>query len=69
MRKIVKVDSRVTEAAKRVARCPFCGQEGEMAACDAATGVYVKYIRLVPFHDRKILVCPACKQAFTEEGS
>ena len=67
MNSIVKVDGRVNEAAKQVARCPHCGREGEMPAFDAATGVYVKYIRVVPFHDRKILVCPACRQAFTEE--
>ncbi|MBP5618809.1 MAG: hypothetical protein J6X61_06685 [Clostridia bacterium] len=66
MHKLISVDSRVTEAEKRTARCPHCGREAEMAAFDAATGIYVKYIRLVPFHDRKILVCPACKQAFTE---
>ena len=68
MNSIVKVDSRVTEAKAHTARCPHCGQEREMAAFDAATGVYVKYIRLVPFHDRKILVCPACKEAFAEEA-
>ena len=67
MRKLVTVDGRVTEAATRTLCCPNCGQKGEMPAFDAATGVYVKYIRVIPFHDRKILVCPACKQAFTED--
>lgn len=67
MGRLVKADGRVTEAKTRVARCPFCGQEGEKAAFRAQTGIYVKYIRLIPFHDRKILVCPACRQAFTEE--